>query len=194
MENITENTGAMTGEETEITADAAQEVKGSTEEFDELIKGKFKEEFSKKVQGIIDARFRRDKAEERKLKQQSEARAVYDGLSREAEELKKLYPGFDLKGELSNPRFRAMMASPEIDMRSAYEICHRDEIFSSAMASAARVAREKTVQGILATGTRPNETEAADGSSLGTDVKSLSKKQRAQYARRAALGERVTFK
>ena len=198
MEEIIKN--EMTCAENEVSVnetapvDAGQEVKSAEAEFQELIKGKYKNEFQKKVDGIIGARFRENRREERLKAEEAEWMSVYKALESEAEAVKGLYPDFDIRSELQNPRFRGILRNPEVDMRTAYEIVHHDELFSSAMSAAARVAREKTVEEILSAAARPSDTASVSSGNLSTNVRALSKKEREEFARRARRGERVTFR
>ena len=203
MEEIKEiqSADSTSGEEINPAA-AAQETeeKNPDERFEELIKGEYKEQFRGRVQEIISARFRKEKQAEKELaateaakREQEKARFIYDSLKKEAEELKGLYPEFSLEAEMKNGLFRGLLSSPEVDMRSAYEVCHRDEIFSSAMASAARMAREKTMEGLINSGVRPADTVGAS-TNAGVDVKALTKRQREELLKRASRGERISFK
>ncbi|MBQ5320918.1 MAG: hypothetical protein J6K88_02470 [Oscillospiraceae bacterium] len=200
-ENITlseENSGGN-----EITsADAVQETqkeplapeKSSSEQFEELIRGKYKGEFQKRVQGIIDARFRKDKEAAERERAEAETTRIYDGLLRESAELKEHYPDFDLRDSLRDERFKALISRGGIDLKTAYEICHKEEIISSAMAEAAKRAREKTVEDLLSLKSRPSDSISASGSGSSTDIRSLTKRERELLCRRAAAGERITLR
>lgn len=72
------------------------------------------------------------------------------------EALRKEVPELDIRNELENPEFQRLLTSG-VDMRTAYQVVHMDEIMSGAMGYAAKKATEKTVKGIQARGMRPDE-------------------------------------
>lgn len=193
-----------TGEEVAPYADAAQneappqsdtaKETDPSKEFDSLIKGKFKGEFQKRVQGIIDARFRKNKEAEALAQRERETMNLYRSLLDESTALKEIYPDFDLHLNLKDEQFKRLLSVPSVDMKTAYEICNKDKIISSAMASAALKARERTVEDILSIRSRPKESLSSGGSGAANDIRSLSKKERENLCRRAAAGERITLK
>lgn len=112
----------------------------------------------------------------------------------EGEKLQKLYPNFDLGRESKNPRFLALLRSG-IPVRHAYEVIHMDEIKEGVAKAAARSTEKQVVDAIRAKGVRPaeNGTAAQSGFTVKGDVSKLTKKDRAEIARRAARGEKITF-
>lgn len=112
----------------------------------------------------------------------------------EGEKLQKLYPNFDLGRESKNPRFLALLRSG-IPVRHAYEVIHMDEIKEDVAKAAARSTEKQVVDAIRAKGVRPaeNGTAAQSGFTVKGDVSKLTKKDRAEIARRAARGEKITF-
>ena len=113
---------------------------------------------------------------------------------KEGEELQKLYSGFDLAAEVREPRFRALLRSG-IPVRHAYEVIHMDEIKARVAETAAKNMERQVVAGIRAKGVRPaeNGTAAQSGFTVKGDVSKLTRKDRAEIARRAARGEKITF-
>lgn len=112
----------------------------------------------------------------------------------EGEKLQKLYPGFDLGAEAKNPRFLALLRSG-IPVRHAYEVIHMDEIKARIAAATAKNTEKQVVDAIRAKGVRPaeNGTAAQSGFTVKGDVSKLTRKDRAEIARRAARGEKITF-
>jgi hypothetical protein len=184
---VQETTEEISSEKTEKPLDPASE-------FEALIKGKFKGEFQKRVQGIIDARFKAEKKVSEEKESALAAGRIYDSLLKEALEVKNEYPDFDLREALKDSRFKNLISKDSIDIRTAYRICNKDMIIASAMARSALVAREKTIEDILSIKRRPSET--ISGSSFGskTDITSLTKKERELLCRRAAAGEKITLR
>ena len=122
------------------------------------------------------------------------ANQVQARWAQETEALKAVYPTFDFAQEAQNERFTKLLTSG-VDVRTAYEVCHSDEIISGAMQFTAQRVKEKTVNNIRARGMRPDEGglgnhPAGDGQ---TDVTKLTKQQRAELAQRALRGEQITL-
>ena len=82
-----------------------------------------------------------------------------------------------------------------VDVKTAYEVVHKDEIIPAAMQIAAKTAEQKVVNKIRAGGARPMENGVQDQSAslVKTDVSQLSKADRAEIIRRAERGEKIRF-
>lgn len=98
---------------------------------------------------------------------QSDNRAVYlahfSDLRREAEELKTMYPGFDLMREINeNPVF-ARVTAPDIGMSvaDAFYATHRQELERSTVQAVVRKTSEALANSIRAGATRPAENGGA---------------------------------
>lgn len=146
--------------------------------------------------------FKKMERENADLKAQFEAqkqkentdRAVAE-LMKQGDELKKVYPGFDLANELNNPQFFSLINN-NIDVRTAYEVIHKDEIIPAAMQFAVSSTKQKIANNIMAGGSsRPEENGLSAASSVisTSDVSQLTKAQREELIKRAAAGERITF-
>lgn len=268
---------AETGGETETQDAAGKEVqdqnsgtdKGAGEDrsktWKDMIKGEFKEEYSKSVQSVIDSRFRQTKEmeeqlansqrvldfiaqryglsgdadidtmlnaleeddsmfEERaaergltveqyrefhRLEQQNEqfkraeqeaqrvtqANETYRDWMDQAEALKEIYPDFDFEDEAENNDFLQLLQNG-IDVRTAYEVAHHDEIMRGAMQMASAKTAERVADGIRAKGMRPAENGTHTTSKAveqKVDISKLTAKEIDELARRAARGERITF-
>lgn len=107
---------------------------------------------------------------------------------------KTVYPSLDLRTELQNPKFADLIRN-NIDVQTAYEVIHKDEIIPAAMQYAAQRAEEKVVDDIRANGARPIENgNASQGAAqVKSDVSQLTKEDRAEVNRRVLGGERITF-
>lgn len=131
-------------------------------------------------------------------RRQRQVREKVDGQLRqwygEEKELQKRYPGFDLAVEVREPRFLALLKSG-IPVRHAYEVIHMEEIKAQVAETAAKNMEKHVVAGIRAKGVRPaeNGTTAQSGFTVKGDVSKLTKKDRAEIARRAARGEKIIF-
>lgn len=123
--------------------------------------------------------------------------AHFQKLSEQANAAKQLYPGFDLRQELANPTFaRLTHPSVGIDVRTAYEIAHRDEIQPRAMAAVAQQTQQKMSASVQAGASRVSENglkPSGGAVSLSDDPRNWSRAERQKIAERARRGERITF-
>ena len=116
-------------------------------------------------------------------------------VARHMEETKGAYPQFDLAAEMRNPRFAAI-ARAGVDIKTAYEIAHKDELLSSAMAYAAQRAAKETAENIRARAGRPVENGAqaqAPAQPREKTVSEMTREEREDLARRAMRGERIVL-
>ena len=140
----------------------------------------------------------RENAELRKQMQeqqtQDNANKLYSGWMNQAEDCKKVYPTFDLRAEMNNPKFVDLLRS-NIDVRTAYEVLHKDEIIPAAMQFTAKTVESKIAKKIAANGARPAENGMSSGSPavVKSDVSQLSKADREEIIRRVARGEKIRF-
>lgn len=141
-------------------------------------------------------------AEQKRIKEQMEMQKRNSfvnervrGWQQEADALKGEYNGISLAKEMSNPQFAAMLRSGA-SVRAAYEAMHHKEIVAKAQADAKASAEKAVIDNLRAKGQRPAEGGANPTSAplTGFDVRSLTKAQRAEFARQAALGKRIEFK
>ncbi len=116
-------------------------------------------------------------------------------LQAQAEELGRIYPGFDLEREMENSRFAALVQAGAT-LRDAYEVVHLEELAQAAALREKEIIRLEITEAIRARALRVQENgiSAHCAISLRQDVSRLSREQRADYAARAAKGEEITFK
>lgn len=119
---------------------------------------------------------------------------IYAQWMEQSETLKSVYPSFDLNAELQNPRFVDLLKN-NVDVRTAYEVLHKDEIIPAAMQFTARQVEQKLTNKIIAGGARPIENGINTQSSavVKSDVSQLSKEDRQEIIRRVARGEKIRF-
>ena len=143
-------------------------------------------------------RMERENAELRKQMQEKEAKEkgaqLYAQWMQQAEQAKTVYPSFDLRAEMQNPKFLDLLRS-NIDVRTAYEVIHKDDIIHGAMQFTAKAVEQKVTQSIIAGGARPSENGISGQSAtvVKSDVSQLSKADRAEIIRRVARGEKIRF-
>ena len=125
---------------------------------------------------------------------QENANKLYAGWIQQAEETKKVYPSFDLRTEMNNPKYVDLLRS-NIDVRTAYEVLHKDEIIPAAMQFTAKAVESKLAKKIAANGARPAENGMSSGSAavVKSDVSQLSKADRQEIIRRVQRGEKIRF-
>ena len=125
---------------------------------------------------------------------QQNAAKLYSAWMEQAEAAKTVYPSFDLSAEMQNPRFVDLLRS-NIDVRTAYEVLHKDEIIPAAMQFTAQKVEQKLVNKMIANGARPAENgiNSQSAAQVKSDVSQLSKADRAEIARRVARGEKISF-
>lgn len=125
---------------------------------------------------------------------QENADRTYAAWMEQADALRQVYPSFDLESEISDPRFVDLLRA-NIDVRTAYEVIHKDDIIAAGMQFAAQQTERKLANKIMSGG-RPTENGVRSQSAavVKSDVSQLSKEDRREIARRVAMGERITFR
>ena len=116
-------------------------------------------------------------------------------MATEGENLKAIYPGFNLQAELKDPRFQRL-TSPNVgvSVRDAYELIHKDEIQAATMQFAVQKSAEKLAQSVQANAARPAENGSTQNAvSVKTDPRTLSRQDREEIRRRVRLGEKIVF-
>ena len=128
------------------------------------------------------------------LRAQENADRMYRQWLEQEQETRQVYPQFSLEAEMENEQFLRLMRSG-VDVKTAYEVVHKDEIIPAAMQFAAKTAEQKVVNKIRAGGARPMENGVQDQSAslVKTDVSQLSKADRAEIIRRVERGEKIRF-
>lgn len=125
---------------------------------------------------------------------QEQAEKVYASWMQQAEEVKAIYPGFDLAEELQNEQFQQLVRS-NVPIQTAFEVLHKDEIIPAAMQYTAKQVEGKLANKIRAGQNRPAEGAMRSQNAVVTksDVSQLTKADRQEIARRVARGERIVF-
>ena len=132
--------------------------------------------------------------EREELAKQTEVQRHLEGMIRQEAEVKKLYPNFDLQAELQNPAFVRLTApGVGVDVRTAYEVVHRDEMRGAEMQFAAQKSAQRIAASVQANGKRPAENGAAGsvGAVSKSDPSQWTKDDRAEVRRRVLSGEKI---
>jgi len=128
------------------------------------------------------------------LERRQQADRIYSQWMQEAEQLKQIYPHFDLQAEMQNPDFVKLLRAG-VPLKAAYQSVHMDEILGGAMYYAAQKTQEQVINDIKARGSRPVENGISQqtGVVVKSDVTQLSPADRQEIARRAKRGEVIKF-
>ena len=141
----------------------------------------------------------RENAELKKLRDEQNAKEAAEkkvaGWMEESKQVKAIYPQFDLRSEMQNPKFIDLLRVPGVDVRTAYELTHKDEIIAGAMQFTAKTVEKKIADKIAANGARPTENglNSQSASLTKSDVSQLSKADILDVQRRVARGEKISF-
>lgn len=131
--------------------------------------------------------------EQESIKEQMQREKI-EGWLRQETEFKQKAPEFSLREELANPEFERLLAAG-VNVETAFNVIHQDEIMSGAMNYTAKKAVEKTVNDIKARGMRPSEN------GLGTTatepkrktVGEMTGEEILEMANKAKKGEKISF-
>lgn len=140
----------------------------------------------------------RENAELRQQMQEQESREnankLYAQWMQQEQDTKAVYPSFSLEAEMQNPRFIDLLRS-NIDVRTAYEVLHKDEIIRGAMQFTAQTMEQKITNKIKANGARPTEggMGAQSAAVVKGDVSQLTNDDISEVIRRVKRGDRVSF-
>lgn len=146
----------------------------------------------------IDQKEQQEAREARTLEQQAIQQHIAR-LEQQGEELKKVFPNFDLRTELQNPAFARMTAPGKgiMSVEDAYRAVHRKEIEAASMQVIAQRTAEKFSNAIQAGGRRPDEagTSGQAPSVTTFDYRAASREQREALKQRirdaAARGQKL---
>ena len=134
------------------------------------------------------------KAQMEEAQRQENGKKLYSAWMQQADETKQVYPSFNLEAEMANPKFLDLLKS-NIDVRTAYEVLHKDDIIRGAMQFTAQTVENKIAKKIASNGARPSENGMSSQSAavVKSDVSQLSKADRAEIIRRVQRGEKIRF-
>ena len=139
-------------------------------------------------------RMERQNAELKEQLKQRNAREQMAVWMNQAEQLKSIYPGFNFDAEIENKSFSQLLRAG-VDVRTAFEVVHKDEIMPAAMQYTAKTVEQKLTNKIIANGARPTENgmNSQSAAVVKSDVSQLSKADRQEIIRRVARGEKIRF-
>lgn len=134
---------------------------------------------------------RRQEAE--RINQENRDR-TYARWMEQAKQAQQFYPSLNISEEAKNPQFLSLL-NAGIDVKTAFEVIHKDEMIPAAMQYTAKTVEEKIVNSIRANGTRPAENGMSSQSAamVKRDVSQLTKADRLEIERRVRNGEIISF-
>lgn len=135
--------------------------------------------------------FRKAQEERERVEQ---ANRIYAGWMQQAEAARQVYPNLRFEEEARNQTFTDLLRSG-VDVKTAYEVIHKDDILGGAMQYAAQKTAEKVTNNVRARAKRPAENGAGaqSASRQVTDVTKLQKEDIYEILRRVERGEKISF-
>ena len=119
---------------------------------------------------------------------------IYDDWMEQAGQLQQLFPDFDIRRELEDPRFEGMLLTG-VDIGDAYQALHARDILPAAMEYAARTVEARLAQSMRSGAGRPGENGLGGGGAVmvGRNVSNMTRQDYAKVCRMVERGERVSF-
>ena len=129
--------------------------------------------------------------------QRENTERIYARWISEGSECTRIYPDFELERECRSPetgeRFMGLLQNG-VDVKTAYELIHKDELLGGAIRYAVETTRKRTMDNIRARGMRPSEN-GASGSAPAQVVKKdpsrFTRADRDEISRRVLRGDRI---
>lgn len=147
------------------------------------------EQYQRMTQAESENRVLRERIEQEQTERRREE--TYAELNRQAEAVKMQYPGFDVGAELRDNQQFGELVRRGIDMLTAYQVTHQDEILA---ATRERV-EQQTLEKVRTKQKRPaeNGTGGDGGTPIARDVSKLSRNEFAELEQRVLRGERIVL-
>ena len=134
------------------------------------------------------------------IRQEEDRRKEFDAKYAEwcmqADFAKNEYPNLDLNTEMQNKDFFGLLTRG-IDVKTAYQVIHHDEIVQSAISAAtqrtAQAVQQQTVNNIRSKGLRPDESAGSSqaGFTFKADPHKWTKADREEIAKHVERGEKI---
>lgn len=154
------------------------------EDFEELIRGRYKADFDARVKKILDGRLRGLR--------QVQIQYYLDRLPEQEKQVRMVHPEFRLQKEMENPRFFRLVQAG-VEPREAYEMVHRRELTAKAMHFAAQAAARQAVRVVESGGRRIPENAGRSASISRPDPGKLTSRELADIRKRVMDGEKISF-
>lgn len=153
------------------------------------------------VEGYLTFQQMKAEHDQREAERQEEAERQFINqhlmnLAAQADELKQVYPGFDLQKEMENETFRRLVApNSGLKLADAFYAIHHRELESQAVAYGAERRTQEISQTLAANRARPVEGALTGGqpANIAPNPASMTREERAKLIERARRGEKVVF-
>lgn len=134
------------------------------------------------------------KKAEAERQRQAQIESAYKEWQAQAQEAQLIYPGLDLAAESRNEQFLQLLGAG-INVCTAYEVVHQDEIQRGLISRAAADAQKQTLAKIASKQGRPREnaTSKPQAATVKSDPSKLTTKDFDEIMRRAARGDVIRF-
>lgn len=132
--------------------------------------------------------FRQQRAENER---RANAERIVSQWRTEGEQVKAIYPGFQFDTEMENEEFSKLLKCG-VNVRTAYEVIHKDDIIPAAMQYAAKTASSKLAKSVAANQARPVENGMGAPANVSS-VSQMSSKDIKDICERVSRGERISF-
>ncbi len=127
--------------------------------------------------------------------EQDQLRDHYKRIQSQIDEVRQVFPDFDLNTEMENPLFKSLCANPYVSLKAAYQTAHFDDITSRAIQNAVQTAEGKVVNRVKSGSGRPAENGASGGApaDVRRDPSKMSREEIREIIERAKRGEIITM-
>ena len=102
--------------------------------------------------------------QQQRAQEQQQLQQHVAGIRQQAEELKQLFPGFNLDQEMQNPEFIKMTSPGGISVKQAFFALHGDDLVPQLMAYGVQQGKDQVSRSIQANQARPTEGASLRGS------------------------------
>ncbi len=121
----------------------------------------------------------------------------FENLARQADELRKTYPDFDLMKEMENETFKRLtMPNSGLSVEAAYFAVHHKELEPQLMGYGIQRAQQQISQTLQANRARPMEGAMQTGqpaNNVSLDPRTMTREERQHLKELARRGEKVVF-
>ncbi len=202
-ENQTEISGGSDGT-TEILQseqDKPEATKQSDDnfgQFEELIKGPYKDAFAKKVQGIINKRFKEQKIAEQKQKNaegDTADKKVHQERTVKTDEVLTEQTHNITRYESNGDSTYEALIEAGVDAQTAYRLLHLDELLEASARHGAELAAKNLAESIRHKSARPTESglKSTGGFAAKSGACGLTPEKRRELAKKALMGDKIGF-
>lgn len=129
------------------------------------------------------------------IENERQQREMFERWDAEAEQLKALFPNFDLAMEIKSTDGFGDYLDMGLSVEDAFYLTHKADIYTGANAQASKKAQEQTIQNFQQRAARPAENGLSKSPAVvrKTDPSKFSNDDVLEVIRRVQAGERIAF-